>query len=179
MYQFARCQSHTKCPDLLGWYLILEPDDLDALVELHHGIANLYFFKFGMNPHFKPNSEEGVMKNPIRLAAMWLQTMEKFLMAGTTVLVNPSGGMIPYDESIVRTVVDREKMLWPSGEFNEDEVITISRWPRQRHYYLSSSTGRVFVPTKYWSHESAKRTAELYTNNIRTKENAGALPNFQ
>ena len=179
MYKFARCQSHSKCPDLLGWYLILKPDNLDVLMKLHHGIANLYFFRFGMDPHIKPNSEEGIRKNPVRLAALWLQTMERHLIRGETVLVNSSGGMMPYDETVVRTVVDREKMIWPSDEFNEEEVITISRWPQARHYYLSSNKNRVFVPTKYWSYESAKQTAELYTSNIRTKENAGALPNFQ
>jgi hypothetical protein len=179
MYRFARCQPHTKCPNTFGWYLILEPNDLDALMKLHKGIANLYFFKFGMDPHIKPDSEEGVLKNPVRLAALWLQSMEKFLIAGTTVLVNSSGGMMPYDESKIRTAVEREKMIWPSDEFDEEEIITISRWPRARHYYLSSNKGRVFVPSKYWDYENAKRVAEQYTSNIRTKDNTGPLPDFQ
>lgn len=179
MYRFARCQPHTKCPDLLGWYLILEPSDLDALMKLHKGIAHLYFAKFGMDPHIKPDSVEGVLKNPIRLAALWLQTMEKHLLRGETVFVNFSGGMMTYNKSKIRTIVEREKMIWPSDEFDEEEIITISRWPRARHYYLSSNKGRVFVPSKYWSHKDAKQVAEQYTSNIRTKENTGPLPVFQ
>jgi len=154
-------------------------------MELHKGIANLYFFKFGMDPHLKPDSEEGMLKNPVRLAASWLQSMEKFLIAGTTVLVNSSGGMMPYDESKVRTAIERWEMIWPSDEtwpsdeFNEREIITISRWPQGRHYYLSSNKGRVFVPSKYRNYEHAKRVAEQYTSNIRIKNNTGPLPDFQ
>lgn len=179
MYHFAHCQPHSKCPDTFGWYLILKPDDLDALMKLHKSVAYLCFAKFGMNPHIKPDSVEGVLKNPIRLAALWLQTMEKFLLRGETVLVNSSGGMMPYDETKIRTVVDREKMIWPSDEFDPDEIITISRWPRAHHFYLSSNKNRVFVPSKCTNYENAKRVAEQYTSNIRTKENTGSLPNFQ
>lgn len=168
-YQFARCQPHKKCPDLLGWYLILKPSDLDALMKLHKGVAYLYFAKFGMDPHIKPDSEEGVRKNPIRLAALWLQTIENFLLHGETVFVNHSGGMMPYDKTLVRTTVTKKKMIWPSDEFNPEEVITISRWPQAHHYYLSSSTDRVFVPPRYVSYEYARETAELYTTNIRDK----------
>ena len=179
MYRFARCQPHAKCPNTLGWYLILEPSDLDALMKLHKSVAYLYFAKFGMDPHIKPNSVEGILKNPIRLAATWLQTMEKFLMRGETVLVNSSGGMMTYDESKIRTIVERDRMIWPSDEFDEEEVITISRWPRAHHYYLSSNRDRVFVPSKYWNYEDAKLVAEQYTSNIQTKDNAGSLPVFR
>ena len=84
-----------------------------------------------------------------------------------------------YDESKIRTTVEREKMIWPSDEFDEEEVITISRWPRARHYYLSSNRDRVFVPSKYWDYKDAKRIAEQYTSNIRTKDNVGSLPAFR
>lgn len=169
MYRFARCQPHNKCPDLLGWYLILGPNDLEALMKLHKGVAHLYFAKFGMDPHIKPNSEEGILKNPIRLAALWLVTMEKFLIRGETIFINWTGGMMTYDESKIRTIVEREKMIWPSDEFDPEEVITISRWPQAHHYYLSSSKSRVFVPPKYVRYEDAKQTAELYTTDVRSK----------
>jgi len=170
MYHFARCQPHDKCPDLLGWYLILKPGDLDALMKLHKSVAYLYFSKFGMDPHIKQGFVEGVLNNPIWLAARWLETMEKFLMTGAAILVNSSGGMMPYDETKVRTVVDREKMIWPSDDFDEEEIITISRWPKGRHFYLSSSTNRVFVPPKYVKYEDALDAAKEYTDNIKTKE---------
>lgn len=169
MYRFARCQPHSKCPDTLDWYLILQPDDLEALMKLHKSVAYLYFSKFGMDPHLKPNSEEGMLKNPIRLAALWLQTTEKFLIRGETILINWAGGMMPYDESKVRIIVEREKMIWPSDEFDPEETITISLWPRAHHYYLSSDKNRVFVPPKYARYEDAKQVAELYTPDVRSK----------
>lgn len=93
-YRFVRCQTHPKCPDVIGWYLVLEPSDVDTLMKLHKGVANLYFFKFGMDPHLKPDSEEGVLKNPVRLAAMWLQAVEKQLWEGA-LCVNSNGGCVP------------------------------------------------------------------------------------
>lgn len=168
MYRFAHCQPHPKCPNLQGWYLILEPDDLDALMELHHGIANFYFWKFGMDPHLKPNSEEGVMKNPVRLAAMWLQSIEKFLMAGTTIVVNSSGGMVPLDSVKVLATKESEKMIWP--DHYDDEIITISRWKKGKHYYLTSNKNRVFVPPSYIEYTDAREIAEIYTDNIKDRD---------
>ena len=176
MYRFARCQPHPKIPDLQGWYLILEPDDLDALMKLHKGIANLYYAKFGMDPHYnKPDLAS--LYNPVRLAAMWLQSMEKFLAAGTTLAVNFCGGMVPLDSVKVLAEIESELMNWP--DHYDDEVITISRWPEAKHYYLSSNKDRVFVPSKYTKSKDAHRHAEKYTDNIRVKENSGPLPAFQ
>jgi len=168
MYHFARCQPHPKCPDLQGWYLILEPNDLDALMKLHRGVANLYFSKFGMDPHIKPDSVEGVLKNPVRLAAMWLRTVEKFLTAGTTLAVNFCGGMVPLDSVKVLAEIESERMNWPN-DYDQEEIVTISRWPEGKHFYLSSNKDRVFVPPSYSQYKDAHRVAEKYTNNIRDK----------
>jgi len=167
MYHFARCQPDAGCPDLQGWYLILEPDDLDALMALHKGVASLYYCKYGMDPHLKPDSDEGFLKNPIRLAALWLGTVEKFLSAGTTLAVNSSGGMIPLDSVKVLATVEQEKMVWP--DLYDDEKITISRWPEGKHYYLSSNKNRVFVPPSYNSYTDAYAAARKYTENIHAK----------
>lgn len=175
-YRFIRCQTHPKCPDVTGYYLVLEPGDVDTLMKLHKSVATLYFFKFGMDPHIKPDSEEGVLKNPIRLAAGWLQTMEKLLFEGP-VAVNSNGGCVPLSSVKVRNEVTSEKLSWP--DYHDDEIITISRWTGGKHYYLSSNKNRVFVPSKYSSYEAARQTAEHYTNNIRTKENSAPLPTFQ
>ncbi len=166
MYRFARCQPHAKCPDLQGWYLILKPDDLDALMKLHKGVANLYFTKFGMDPHLKPDSEEGVLKNPVRLAGLWLGSVEKFLSAGTTLAVNFCGGMIPLDSVKVLATVESELMNWPNHY--PDEVITISRWPDAQHFYLSSNKDRVFVPPKWTEYDDAHWIAKKYTDNIKS-----------
>ena len=168
MYRFIRCIPNSRCPDTQGWYLVLVPDDLDTLMKLHRGISSFYFHKFGLDPHLKPDSELGVLKNPIRLAAMWLTTAEKFLSNGITLIVNSCGGMLPLNSVEVITEVESEKMYWPR-ESGGHEKITIARWPQASHYYLSSNMGRIFVPPKYAHYEAARRTAEMYTNNIEDK----------
>jgi hypothetical protein len=158
--------------DLQGWYLEVRPDDLDPILDLHRGICYRLYGKFGMDPcierHLKPDSEEGVLKNPIRLAAGWLQSMEKYLMAGETVLVNSNGGLMPLDGTTVLATIEKDAMEWP--DHWDDEVITISRWPRGHHYYLSSNKGRVFVPPKYARYDDAVQAAFVYTKNVRSNE---------
>jgi len=176
-YRFVRCQTHPKCPDVIGWYLVLEPGDIDTLMKLHKGVAYLYFHKFGMDPHLKPDSEEGVLKNPIRLAAGWLRSVENFLAEGTTLAVNSNGGIVPLDSVKILSEQENEKLNWP--DYYDDEVITISHWSGGTHYYLSSNKGRVFVPSKYATHKAARVTAEHYTSHIETKENATPLPDFR
>lgn len=166
MYKFVYCQPHAKCPDLKGWYLILEPDDVDTLMELHKGVAGLYFRKFGLDPHYnKP--ELATFYNPIRLAATWFTTVEKFLFTGTTLAVNSSGGWLPLDSVKVLKGEVSKKFIWPDRWLWE--TITISRWPEGRHYYLSSNRDRIFIPNKYSTYEDALQVAQMYTKNIEDK----------
>jgi hypothetical protein len=166
MYRFALCQTHPKCPDVQGWYLILEPDDLDTLMKLHKGVISLYYHTFGMDPHID-KSDLAWYYNPIRLGASWLGSMEKFLAAGTTLAVNYRGGMVSFDGLKVLNVIESKLLHWP--DIQNDEVITISRWPHGHHYYLASDVGQVFVPDKYVRYEDARRAAEKYTDNINDK----------
>lgn len=168
MYRFVRCIPNPRCPDTRGWYLVLKPDDLETLMKLHKGVASFYFCKFGMDPHLKPDSVEGVLKNPVRLAALWLGTVEKFLSVRTTLIVNSRGGMLPLNSVEIITEVKSEKMHWPC-ERGGSEKITISRWPQTNHYYLSSNMGRIFVPPKYAHYEDARTVAEMYSNKIEDK----------
>ena len=166
MYNFVRCQTHPKCPDLQGWYLVLKPGDLETLEELHRGISAFYFQKYGLDPHLK--DEMLFLKHPVRLAAGWLETISKILVSGTTALVNFSGGILPPNGVTILSEITCEEMLWPDA-FDPEEVITISRWPKGFHFYLTSSKDRVFVPPKYGSLEEALEVAELYTDNILEK----------
>jgi hypothetical protein len=138
-------------------------------MELHLGIANFYFCKFGTGGSgTKSGPDLGVPRNPIRLAELWLETVEKHRAAGTTLVVNSCGGMLPLDSVEVITEAESEKMYWPRerGGFEE---ITISRWSQASHYYLSSDAGRIFVPPKYARYEDARRVAEMYTDKINDK----------
>jgi hypothetical protein len=158
---FHCCQCHPKCPDLQGWYLEVRPDDNETVFRLHRGVAHLYFAKFGLNPHLKPDSELGQILNPIKLAANWLVGIERFLTRGQAVLVNSNGGMMPLDGTIIlesRVLDTALGYEWPD-DFADDEIVTISRWPEAKHYYLSSSKNRMFVPEKYTVYESARKAA--------------------
>lgn len=173
MYRFVRCIPNPRCPDTQGWYLVLEPHDLATFMDLHEGVAKFYFNKFGMDPHLKPDSELGVLKNPVRLAALWLTRVVKYREEGTTLVVNSRGGMLPLDSVEVVTEVLSEKMCWPRESGRQGpwdyEKITIARWPQASHYYLSSNKGRIFVPPKYVHYEDARQVAEMYTDKIDDK----------
>jgi hypothetical protein len=180
-HRFHRCQPHAKCPNLTGWYLELAPDDVDTLMKVHKGVTCLYFFKFGKDPHFTPadvnkTNEIGVFYNPIKLAAQWLLSIERFLLNGKTVLVNSNGGIMPMDGVKILETVESDNLHW--DDRFDDEIITISRWPLAKHYYLASSKGRVFIPEKHNSYNEAQQEALRYVpaDRIKTKECTGALP---
>lgn len=164
-YRFVRCQTHPKCPDTQGWYLILEPGDLDTLEQVHRGVVHFYYYKFGLDPHIE-KSELALFYNPIRLGANWLQTVEKFLFEGTTLAVNPSGGVTPLDSMIILAEIISEELDWPNHF--EGEIIKISRWPKGQHYYLTSNKNRVFIPPSHKTYEQALRVAKKYTFEIRS-----------
>lgn len=168
MYRFARCIPNPCCPDTQGWYLVLTPHDLATFMELHLGIANFYFFKFGTGGPPPKEPDLGVPRNPIRLAELWLETVERFRIAGITLVINSHGGMLPLDSVEVVTEVESEKMYWPR-ETGGREKITISRWSQASHYYLSSDMGRIFVPPKYARYEDARMVAEMYSDKIEDK----------
>jgi hypothetical protein len=175
-YTFHKCQPHPKCPDLTGWYLELRPDDAATMMRVHRGVCCLYFFKFGMDPHIQKDEDQAARYNPIKLAAGWLASVERFMLAGDTLLVNSNGGIMPMDGVKILDTVESDDLHW--DDRFDDERITISRWPLAKHYYLASNRNRVFVPEKYNSYNEARRAALRYVpaDRIRMKENAGALP---
>lgn len=175
-HRFHRCQPHARCPDLTGWYLELRPNDVDTLMKVHKGVASRFFFKFGMDPHIQANETQQHFYNPIKLAAQWLQSIERYVLAGETVLVNSNGGIMPLDGIKILDTVESDNIHWDDRYDNEQ--ITISRWPQARHYYLASNKNRIFVPTKYDSFTEAEREALRYVpaDRIKTKDCTGALP---
>jgi hypothetical protein len=166
MYQFARCQSHPDYPDLQGWYLILKPGDVGTLMELHRAIAHLYFNKFALDPHLPKEKCPGFY-SPVVLAGKWLETVEKYLLRWDTVVVNSRGGLLTLADVKVLSTIESETMSWP--DIFENERITIARWPKGRHFYLSSNENRIFSPSKYTKYGDALRAAKKYTDNIRVE----------
>ena len=100
----------------------------------------------------------------------------RYLLRGETLLLNMSGGMMPMAGATILDTVESEELIWPDR--HDDERITLSRWPQGRHWYLSSTTNRVFIPLKYVSYEEALKVARRYVPaaRIRTKECGGQLP---
>lgn len=166
MYRFVRCQTHPDCPNLQGWYLVLKTDDVDTLMELQEGVANLHYSKFSMDPHIA-ESEMAMAYNPTVLATKWLRSIEHFLLNGITLAINQSGGMVPLDSVKILAEIESEEIVWP--DCYADEVVTISRWPAGRHYYLSSNKNRIFVPPWYIDYKAALHAAKKYTDNVKSK----------
>ena len=162
MYRFHLCQTHPKCPDLRGWYLELKPGDFVTLMDVHVGVCHLYWSKFGLNPHIDPSGPY----NPLVLAAKWMQSVERFLLSGETVLINSLGGMLPGKAKVLDTV-ELDKLEWP--DLFDDEVITISRWPEGKHYYMSSNRDRIFCPSSHNTYEVARSVALRYVTADRIK----------
>ena len=157
-YTFHRCQLHAGCPGLLDWRLAIRPGDtIDLLTRVHRGVSIMYFNKFGQDPHIQADELRRDLYNPITLATKWLQTAEKFLADGETVLVNVNGGMSPASSTAILETAESDTLDWAIRY--ADERITISRWPEGRRDYLCSSRGRVFVPDKYSQYADALKAA--------------------
>ena len=158
-YRFARCQVHPAFDDVQGWFLEVQGDDPQLLVALHRSIAAKYHSILGQDSH-------GCGQDATRLAAAWLQSLVSALQEGD-VLVNPAGGFAAKRDLIVLAEIKRRDLTWP--EQFADEIITISQWPKGRHYYLCSNKGRVFVPEKFATYRAARLAALKYVPAARIK----------
>jgi hypothetical protein len=169
MYRFVRCQTHPKCPNLIGWYLVIEQGDIDVLMKLHRGVATMYLQQFGGDPHLL-NSELASLYHPVMLAAKWLNTVMQETF-NRPILVNFKGGWMTFDGVLVLGEITSDKLIWPK-QF-DDEVITIGKYPDGRHYYLSSNRGRLFAPPKHTTYQAAAQVAKQYTDQIRERNYLG------
>ena len=102
-----------------------------------------------------------------KLAAQWLQGVERFLLAGETILVNVNGGTMPLDGTTILVTAESDDIDW--NVQYDDEIITISRWPEGKHYYLCSSKYRIFVPDKHSTFEAARKAALRHVSANRIK----------
>ncbi len=168
-YTFHLCQPDSRLPKVTGWYLELQPDDTETLFLLHKGVAGLYFSKFGKDPHITKDADCSILYNPVKLAASWLLSIESYLLAGRAVLVNSQGGFMPMHNVKILDTVQSDDISW--DERYDNEIITVSRWPEGRHYYLCSSRNRMFVPDHYNTFQAAEEEALRYVpkEHIRTR----------
>jgi len=151
-YRFLRCQVHPAFVDVQGWFLEVRDGDPQLLATLHRSIVAKYHSMLGQDSH-------GCGRDAARLAAVWLRSLESALQEGD-VLVNPAGGFAAKRYLIVLAEIHSRDLTWP--EQFDDEIITISRWPKGKHYYLCSNKDRVFVPEKFTTCEAAREAALRY-----------------
>lgn len=170
MYRFGYIQTHPKCPDVVGWWLMLDHRDFKTMEELHSRVTTQAFMRFQKDPHLQKSYDEGevtgLAHHPVTRGTRWLSTAIKLLTMDPkiTVLVNAHGGMCYVTPGcIIHRTVEREDLRFPT-EYAENpfERITIKRWPGERHYYLSSNQSRIFAEPKYDTVEEAEAMAVLY-----------------
>jgi len=160
-YRFLRCQVHPVFPDVQGWFLEVTGDDPELLEALRRSLVAKYRSMFGEDAHGRPGPS-----NAERLADNWLRSVEEELREGE-VLVNPAGGFVAKRDLTILAEIESDDLTWP--EHFTDEIIFISKWPKGKHYYLSSNRERVFVPEKFNTYQAAKRAALRYVSADRIK----------
>ena len=161
MHTFHLIQPHPKCPNLTGWYLELQPHDFGTFMDVHIGVCAALYHKFGQDSHYDPQGPYNVR----RLIEGWLKAITESLKRGP-VLINIVGGWLPFEDAIILGTKCSEELDWP--DVFDDEIITISKWPGRRYYYLCSSRARIF-PTKYSRYTTARSVAMKFVPSDRIK----------
>ncbi len=171
-YTFCKVQCHPKCPNLLGWYLKIEPKDIATYMDVHLSVTTKIATDCHKDPHnFDGKEYKGMCKdilNPIFLGLKWLNATTDALNKGV-ILVNSNGGWMNYEEKYVLETVTLDKCKFPSDQTDITEYITIKRWPNGKHWYFVSSTKRFFIPEKTNTLSDALRIAEQYVDKKHIK----------
>ncbi len=148
---------------------LLKVEDSETIEQVHRGVTVKLYQTVGGDPHNfrngKPVGPHSEIMNPINLGAKWLQTADKFMMAKGYFLVNKVGGIVPAGRFTILDTFESETLQWPDTD--ETEKITLSKWPRGQHWYLKSSTGRIFSPVKMDSLKEAKEVAGRFVSKDR------------
>ena len=160
-YRFLRCQVHPAFSDVQGWFLEVRGDDPELLSALHRGMAAKYRSMLGEDAHGKPGPSKATL-----LADDWCRSLEAELQQGE-VLVNPAGGFVAKRDLTVLAEIESDDLTWP--EHRADEVVTISKWPKGKHYYLGSNKDRIFVPEKFTTFRAARKAALKYVSADRIR----------
>lgn len=172
-YTFVKVQCHPKVPDLLGWYLLIRKQDQEIYSDIHISVTTRNTIRTQRDPHnYDGIRYKGVYEhllNPLTLSLKWLEATTRYLEEGP-ILINKNGGWMDYDPKFEKDRIIKDKMVFPEDS-ESNEIITIKRW--QKHWYLSSSKDRIFVPEKTNSLKDAEKMALNYVGkeNIRVDEN--------
>lgn len=196
-YTFHLCRLR-NCPNVIGWWQEIQPQEYQKVESLHRGVSAKLFMQCGVDPHndikYSDNTNDiderdflSVIRHPIILGAKYLNALnDQTLFKRNTLLVNRVGGWCHKDDSMeILETRTTEWMSWPEDipeQFRpttqtEDlykETIRISQWPDGTHFYLRSNKKRVFFPEKHDTYEAAFNEAKRYVTEDRII-NAGRI----
>lgn len=167
-------EQHAQCPSVIGWWLVVKPEDLDTHISLHKMVTTAAV-KWGNDPHEfnsdgtprrpeSPSQMQVAMQNPILFGAKWFGITLANLLSGRAICVNPAGGWHPLtNQTIVLARESRNRLEWPGKKDDlwQGEIITIMQWGDGKHFYLSSNKDRIFAE-KCNQFEEAERIAKQY-----------------
>jgi len=159
MYTFALVQTHPKCPTLRDWYLKLtRAQAADPKIEqllAGHVQASVLQREREHAEDTHP-SESYALLGRGAVAFRWPETVQLLLQRDTAVLVGRRGGICPVEGTKILETRKSKDLAWPQ---DERELVTISKWQRGSHWYLSSTFDRIFEPSHYDTPEEAIEAA--------------------
>jgi len=164
MYTFVKTQLK-RCPSVTGWYLVVTIADIDTIIKIHKTvICDKVIFNLSKHPQD--------MVNWVNLSQGWLRTVEELLGREGAFLINMNGGVMAFSGIKVIQELVSEHLVWPS---DDQEIIEINTWPGGKHYYLHSSSGRLFPEQKYDSVDDAIVEASKFVSkeSIKVSTNYG------
>ena len=169
-YTFVKYQLHSKLPKLTEWRLLVTPDrgDVGMLLPQLQGIFSKAIFQKFYDPHINKAPWLQSVVGIVPLTTKWITTVMAALNSGRALLFNSKGGYCDYAEKREVERLQSSELVWPT---EGAEVITLSRWPENPHWYPSSSSGRDFEGRKFNTVAEAKRVIKrmLPTAEIKVK----------
>lgn len=197
-YTFHLCRLK-KCPNVMGWWQEVQPQEHHKVNMLHTGVAASLFMKSGVDPHndirYSDKTDAiderdflNVIRHPIILGGKYLATLtDQTLFRRKTLLVNSAGGWCYKDDTweiletrelptmAYPTDIDPKHNFVPTEESDlYKETIRITQWPDGTHFYLRSNKNRLFFPEKFDTYEQAFEEAKKYVAENRIV-NAGKI----
>jgi len=151
-YTFVNVQNR-KQKYLKGWYLKCPLSNTELLMKMGKVLLSRALKKLTHGKTCKIN----IVKMGEDLYKCW----DDLLFSNhKAIYFNPNGSWMA-DIKGYKTHETREsdKLVWPT---EEDEVITISRWRRGGHWYLSSSANRMFEKNGFSTCNGAETVAKNY-----------------
>ena len=166
---FAKVQTHPECPNLVGWYMKVTPDNWQAIDKLHASFCSKLFHKHNKDPHNWKKDDANPFSDVVRYGTLFLETLTRHQQNGETLYVNSRGGWM--NDKGIKILAEIETEKWP--EEIEGEIITISKWPAGKHYYLASNKERIFLENKFDDVLLAREHAKLFVSeaNIKISDN--------